>query len=150
MTNKIATISKNRFLFNIAVPWISAMVLLILYYAFIEIPMERSFIKGVNYLNQNKVAQASAEFDKVLRVYPQYEPVYLNVANYCLKNGKIKEGRARYNRALRLCLINSEIFSERALVYALYTRNLNKGTALYNKNVIENYVSKFLYPYAQK
>lgn len=141
MTNKTTSISKNRFLFNIAVPWISAMALLILYYAFIEIPMEQSFIKGVNYLNQNKVAEASAEFEKVLRIYPVYEPVYLNVANYCLKNGKIKEGRARYNRALRLCLIKSEIFSERALVYALYTRNLNKGTALYNKQVINNYFS---------
>ncbi len=127
-----------------------AVILLVCYYAFIQLPMERSFKKGVSYLNENKPTEASKELDKVLRVYPKYEPVYLNVANYALKNGQKEESDKRYRVARRLCLINSEIFSERGLVYAKYRNNLAQGTEFYNEHVFRNYLSSYLYADTQQ
>lgn len=135
---------------NICLTWSAAFVILFLYYMLIEFPMERSFVKGLKYLQQNEPAKASEEFAKVLKVYPKYEPVYLNVANYSLKNGQIEEGNERYRYAKRLCLINSEIFSARGLVYAKYHKNLDEGVAFYNKQVLDNYFSNLFYGQSKK
>ena len=149
MNNKIPLFKNPRFK-NIFIPWSITFFMLLNYYAFIQFPMERSFIAGLNLLNQNKPIEASAEFSKVLKFYPKYEPVYLNIANYCFKNGQVNEGQERYNYAGQLCLINSEIFSARGLIYVKYRNNLDEGMTFYNNNVLKNYLSNFLNTDAKK
>ena len=135
---------------NIFVPWAGAFLLLFLYYYFIQFPMERSFVKGLDYLQQNKLAEASEEFNKVLAVYPKYEPVYINVANSYFHSGRLKEAKFYYKFSRRLSLINAEIFSERGLVYAKYNLNFDEGVAFYNGHVLNNYLSKVFYPHEKK
>ena len=113
--------------------------------------MERSFIKGLAYLEQNQLAEASVEFKKVLRVFPKYEPIYLNMADYWRRNGRPKASKAQYNYSKKLCLINAEIFSERGLVYAKYNfDHLDKGVAFYNDHVLKNYPSNLFYAQQKK
>lgn len=148
--HKTASPSINRHFINIFAPWCCAFFLLFFYYLYIEFPMERSFVKGLDFLTQNKPLEAAQEFDKVLQVYPKYEPVYLNLANFYYQNGRLKESKVKYNFARKLCLINSEIFSKRGLVYAKYRRNLSEGVAFYNDHVLKNYFSSLFYPYEKK
>ncbi len=147
--NKKTKKIENRPWMNILTPWASAFLFLLIYYSFIQFPMERSFIKGLNYLNQNKALEASQEFKKVIRVFPKYEPVYLNVANYFLQNGHLKQSMSYWEYSRRICLLTAEIFTERGLVYSKYRLHLDDGIVFYNDHVQKYYLSK-LFPSDEK
>lgn len=149
--NKPIIVTKRRHLMNVFVPWGSALLLLSLYYYFIEFPMERSFVKGLNHLQQNNFVEASMEFDKVLAVFPKYEPVYLNMANYYRQNGRPKDSKAKYTYSKKLSVINSEIFSARGMVYAQYKySHLDEGVTFYNNHVLKNYFSNLFYSHGKE
>lgn len=142
---------KDPKVLGLIIPWACAFVLLFMYYAFIQFPMERSFVKGLKAIERNDMAEASTEFQKVLKVYPTYEPVYLNISKYYAKHKRFQDSNFFYNKARRICLINSEIFSERGLIYAQYTqKKLEKGVDFYNNHVEKYYLSSLFYPNEKK
>ena len=151
MSRKTKELKTRRLnLKNVLLPWGSAFALLFLYYYFIQFPMERSFVKGLDYLRQNKFTKASGEFDKVLKVYPRYEPVSLNLSAYYLRNKDYKKSTDLYNYSRRTCLINAEIFSERGLVYSKYKSNFDQGLIFYNDHVVNNYLSTLAFLHEKK
>ena len=143
--NKSKAKFKNReTLNNILIPWGCALVFLIFYYALIELPMERAFIKGVKYLNEKKIPEASREFDKVLSVFPKYEPFYLNITNYHLRNGHYNTANFYFKHSKHLSSIAGEVFQERGLIFSKYRRSFDKGIVFYNNHVMKNYLSQVI------
>ena len=135
---------------HIVIPWVSALILLFFYYYCIEFPMERSFIKALNDLRENKNAQASEEFKKIVRVFPSYEPVYLNIAKVHFQNGRKKTGVIYYKKSKKISIMTGEVFSERGLIYAKYAKDFDKGIEFYNDHVVKNYLSTLLFSHEAK
>jgi tetratricopeptide (TPR) repeat protein len=130
---------KNHASMRILIPWSIAFLLLSLYYYYIQFPMERFFIKGVDYIRENKDYQAMEEFHKVLRIYPAYEPVYFNLAYMYQNNGLLKEATAYYKHANMISNLNSVNLTERGTVY--YSRySVKKRYTFFNEHVIQGYL----------
>ena len=128
---------------RILIPWSIAFLLLSLYYSYIQFPMGRSLIKGVDYIGKNKDYQAKQEFHKVLSVWPNYEPVYFNLAFMYRTNGRLREARASLRHAKMTSIINSDDLTEKGSIY--YTRyDFNKKRLFLNEHVINDYLLTLL------
>jgi tetratricopeptide (TPR) repeat protein len=139
---------------SILIVWGSALLLLFPYYYYIEFPMEKTFRKGVNDLHKNKNMQALGEFKKIIRVYPAYEPVYLNLGRLYHRDGDWDSALASYRRAEMIGIMSSEENFEHR-VWRLSSsfeqkHDIDEATALYNRLVVMNYFSAMVYSYEKK
>lgn len=133
---------------RILVPWSMAFLLLFCYYFYIQFPMERFFIKGVHDLREDNKVQALREFQQVLRIYPNYEPVYINFA--CIYHPyQRKLEIASLKRARMISMVNSDDLSERGSIYYTGYR-IKEAQDFFNKIVINDYLLTLLNSHDQE
>ncbi len=72
---------------------------------------------GVIYSQQGNMAQALADYNKAIEIYPGYANAYNNRANVYFQQGDITQAIADYNKAIELDPSYADAYHNRALAY---------------------------------
>ncbi len=118
--------------------WTAAFLILAVYYAGFQCPMEREFAEAVILERGHNYDEAIADFKKILSLYPAYPPAYLNLAYIYGQLGLTKLSKDNAQMALKNAIITSEDLTQRGLVYygkRIRFYQINR----YNRFIIRNY-----------
>lgn len=93
---------------KIVMTWGVVFLALVFYYTDLQLPLERSFIKGVHLLAAHQNDQARDEFNKITAAYPNYTPAYFNLMHISAQEGRWQQGLDFCRKGLESSIANAE------------------------------------------
>lgn len=128
---------------KLIIPWMLALVFLIIYYQQIILPLQRSFIESTRLVRQGQDNEAMVAFDGMIKANPYYAPGYANRWYLRLKMGNQGQAWQDFKLMYEIHAKNGEIHTPRRLMYGKI-KDPSQAIAFYNQQVEERLLLHFL------